>query len=190
LNSLAGDFSDGAVLFPEAEKIYVGRAAPKEIQERFGALADKVEVVNEDRRISRAGETVVLMPRGPAATKSDLPVYLEKHATLFLGSLFFNRIQPVITPGNGLDSRNWVETLTTIVNRLSAKIIVPGEGDLASSEDVALFVAYLKDMTDAAVEFSHCRKNYDWMEIPRHTSLEENFDILRDQKKSHTTLTS
>jgi hypothetical protein len=51
-----------------------------------------------------------------------------------------------------------------------------------------MFISYLRDLSDPAVEFSRCRELYDWLEIPSHTSLEENFDLLREQKRTHATL--
>jgi glyoxylase-like metal-dependent hydrolase (beta-lactamase superfamily II) len=129
---------------------------------------------------------VHLIPIPAASTGSDLVIFLEKRALLFAGPLFYNHMQPVLRAGPGLKPCEWVRTLEELLARFQPRHVVPAEGDLGTEEDVREFIAYLKALSDPEVEFSYCRSNFDWPEIPGTTSLEENFDLVRGEK-SHTT---
>lgn len=193
LNSVASDFSRGIGGFLDAETIYVGPVSSRALRDSFGdlweSIADRVKIVREETLLEIAGEQLRLIPVAPAATDSDLVVYLENHAMLFLGPLFYNRIHPILRAGSGLQPEKWIRTLDELLMRFpQAKIFIPAEGDLGTQDDVREFVSYLRSFTDSEVEFSSCRANFDWPEIPSYTSLEENFDLLREKVKSHTSL--
>jgi hypothetical protein len=129
-----------------------------------------------------------LIPVDGCATDSDLVVFFESRSVMMFGSLFLNRIHPVLTVGAAARVPKWIATLESLLERFSPQVCVPGEGQFASVDDVREFIRYLRALTDPAVEFSFCRQNFDWMEIPRFTSLEENFDILRRNVKTHASI--
>lgn len=187
LTSTVSDMAGAVSLYSLSSEIYFageGSALRAALPEGQGKLIQ----VEKDRVIEFAGERIHLLPVGPAASGSDLVVFLEKRATLFLGPLFYNRLHPILRPGKGFSPEGWIRALENIVVRFQPKIIVPAEGDLAGGADLILFISYLKDLTDPKTEFSDCRRKYDWAEIPSYTSLEENFDLLHEKVKSHTTL--
>jgi glyoxylase-like metal-dependent hydrolase (beta-lactamase superfamily II) len=189
LSSAAADFSRGLVLFADARRIFVGPGSSKTLRAELGDLAGRAEVISSETVIEVAGERVRMIPVAPAATESDLVVYLEGRAVVFLGPLFYNRVHPILRPGNSLKPDEWIKTLEEMLERFSqAKVFVPAEGDVGSREDVVEFIGYLKDLRNPAIEFAKCREKYDWPEIPSYTSLEENFDFLREKQRSHTTL--
>lgn len=160
------EFSAGNQLYPEA-KIIVGE--------------------REERTFEFAGETLRVIPLGQVHSPADLAVVLETRKILFTGGVFYNRIHPFFHAGIEIDVQAWCRTLQSLLARFSPELIVPGEGDLARADDVRGFISYLKDLADPSVEFQTCRQSYDWMEIPRQTSLEENFDLIRERVKTHTT---
>lgn len=193
LNSIESDFSRGIGSFLDATRIYLGPASPRTLREAFAGqwdeFAGRVQIVNEETEIEIAGERVLLIPAAPAATDSDLVVYLEAHGALFLGPLFYNRIHPVLRAGSALQPQEWIRRLDELLMRFpEARLFVPAEGDIGTRDDVREFVAYLRALTDPEVEFSVCRQRFDWPEIPSCTSLEENFDLLRARIKSHVYL--
>ena len=192
LNSIVADFSAGLPLFADAEKIYVGPASDrtlrKELRDVSGDPLAKCESVLVEKRFEFGDETVVLIPVAGSATESDLVVFLEKRSVLFMGALFYNKIHPILRVGPALQPQTWIRNFSLLMERFKPKTVIPAEGDLASFEDAQKFLNYLKDLTDVGVEFSECRARYDWPEIPSYTSLEENFDLLRDKVKTHTTL--
>ena len=61
-------------------------------------------------------------------------------------------------------------------------------GATTAAGNAERFAAYLAALTNHDIEFAECRRDYDWIEIPSATSLEENFDILRGNEKVITTL--
>lgn len=189
LSALTPDFAKGLIMFADARRIFVGPGSTKALRAELGDLASRAEVVASETVIEVAGERVRLIPYGPAATESDLVAYLEGRQVVFLGALFYNRVHPILRAGPNLKPLEWIRALEEVLERFSyAKTFIPAEGDVGSREDVHDFVSYLKDLINPEVSFAHCRERYDWPEIPSYTSLEENFDFLRERIKSHTTL--
>ena len=146
------------------------------------------ENVTVEKRVEFAGESLVLVPLGACATEGDLVIYAEKKAALFLGAVYYNGIHPPLKVESAQRANIWMAQLETLLSRFPAKIVVPGEGDIGTLENAHRFLAYMRALSSPAVEFSECRRDYDWIEIPSATSLEENFDLLRGNAKSHTTL--
>ena len=81
---------------------------------------------------------------------------------------------------------NWIRNLEVLQARFQPIHIIPAEGDIADHQALLDFISYLKSLSDPKVEFSVCRETYDWIEIPGQTSLEENFDLLRENIRSFT----
>lgn len=187
LSSLAADFSGGLGVFADAKRILVAAPLERELKIKYGEIAERVEVIATETVLEIAGERVHLIPVGPAATGSDLAVFLENRSVFFAGALYFNRIHPVLH--SGFDVERWKERLAFLLDRFHPKWVIPAEGDSGAESGAREFLAYLRDLTDPTVEFATCRSRYDWTEIPGHTSLEENFDLLREKKKTFTTLT-
>jgi glyoxylase-like metal-dependent hydrolase (beta-lactamase superfamily II) len=121
-------------------------------------------------------------------SEGDLVVRIPKLKVAFMGGLFYNQIHPVLRIQQGMDIQSWKGTLEYYINNFSDYQFVPAEGEISSVEDLKLFLRYLEALTNPEVEFSECRENYDWMEIPSHTSLEENFDLLRGIAKNFITI--
>ena len=166
------DYAEGVNRSP-FEKIYVPEASGI-----YSGVQD-VQVLDRELEILWGDESVCILPVEGGFSKKDLVVYLKNRNVLFLGGLFFNGIHPIIDSERGLDARLWIKTLEDIKHRFYPKILVPHEGDLCGVEKLEEFTAYLKALSDPKVEFSYCRENFDWPEIPGYTSLEENFDQIR-----------
>lgn len=188
LTSLYRDFSGGLPLFESADSILVPAEEARYMREQIGDLSQLCQLIRDEKTIQFGDETLRLLPMGRIATWSDLVVFLEKRSVLFLGALFFNGIHPVLHPQIRFNVVNWITQLRTLLDRFQPKVIVGAEGALATRADVEKFISYLEALTNESVEFQDCRKNFDWIEIPSHTSLEENFDLLREKVKRHTTL--
>ncbi|MCB0377761.1 MAG: hypothetical protein KDD33_04650 [Bdellovibrionales bacterium] len=137
--------------------------------------------VSETIEIQWGDETVVIEPVEATFSEKDIVVYLKNRKVLFLGGLFYNGIHPIIDSQRGLNPKNWVETLQALVKKYQPSHLVPHEGDVCEAKKLQGFVDYLQSLSDSAVEFSLCREKFDWPEIPGYTSLEENFDLLRNR---------
>lgn len=151
------DAAGGNELFPEAE-----------------LLSQK----NESQSSKFASESILVQSASSITGDDDRIIYLKSHRILFLGRLFSNRIHPVL-PARAHIQR-WLGFLKNVGSDFPYGTGVPAEGNLGGPLDVDLFHNYLRDLSDPNVEFSICRRNYDWTEIPGLTSLEENFDFLRE----------
>jgi hypothetical protein len=163
--------------------------AHAEIPDYLASLATlPIENISVETVLVIGGETVRLIPVNGCATESDLVVFFEKRSVMMFGSLFVNRIHPQLKMGVSIRSGKWLATLEELLTRFSPQVCIPSEGDAGDASDVREFMRYLKALTDPSIEFSYCRKNFDWMEIPSATSLEENFDILRRNVKTHTSM--
>lgn len=189
LNSTLQDFSGSLALYPETEEIWVGKVRSATLRRHLSdEFYERALVIGEERRVAWAGETVVFLPVGPAATESDLLIYFEKRSVLLAGPLFSNFTHPLLHPEQGLVIENWLRVWSEVLERFKPKTILPCDGQPASLEEAQGFLRYLRDLTDPSIEFSQCRAMYDWPEIPSCSSLEENFDLLREKKKTFTTL--
>lgn len=182
--SLFQDFVSGWEKL-EPEQVLVGGYPDARLREYFG---ERCAPVLTSKLIEWGDEKVEITPLATGFSTHDLAVFLHRRKILVLGGMFYNRIHPVVHPGLGFDVDSWVRQLRSLLERFKPEQVLPAEGDWGKIPDVELFARYLTDLTDPGVEFQYCRKNYDWIEIPSYTSLEENFDLLREKKKSHTTL--
>jgi hypothetical protein len=165
-------------------KVDAKRAAPS----RRGVIGFDFVAVDSETVLSVGDETVRLIPVRGCATEADLVVFFEKRSVMMFGSLFVNRIHPVLQMGVAARVPSWISTLEELLARFSPAVCIPGEGEFGGADDVREFIRYLRSLTDPAIEFSFCRQNFDWMEIPRSTSLEENFDLLRHGAKTHASI--
>ena len=187
LSSINGMFGTRDVVsaLGTLQKIYVHAERADELQGFSPLILDNIL---SETVLQIGGETVRLIPVNGCATESDLVVFFEKRSVMMFGSLFVNRIHPQLKTGVSPRVSKWVATLQELLARFSPVVCVPGEGEFGTADDVHEFIRYLKTLTDPALDFSFCRKNFDWMEIPSATSLEENFDTLRLNVKTHTSI--
>jgi hypothetical protein len=187
LSSIGGTFGtcDIVSALKPVQKVYV-HAERADGLDSFTSLP--LENISRETVLQIGGETVRLIPVDGCATESDLVVLFEKRSVMMFGSLFVNRIHPVLEVGVSSRVSKWIATLEELLVRFSPVVCVPGEGVVGGVQDVQEFIRYLKSLKDPSVEFSFCRKNFDWMEIPRSTSLEENFNTLRLNMKTHTSI--
>jgi hypothetical protein len=182
LSSLSGAFGGAKeVQAIGATTVYAHSDLP--IETGFSFRNVRTETV-----LSIGDEAVRLIPVSGCASESDLVVFFEKRSVMMLGSLFVNRIHPVLQMGVSARAARWISALEELLVRFKPSVCVPGEGQSGGPEDVREFIRYLRSLTDPSVEFAYCRQNFDWMEIPRFTSLEENFDILRRNVKTHASI--
>ncbi len=187
LSSLTGAFGSAK----EVRALEVSRVFAAALRDQSLDAAEGLPVVRVESEmvLTFGDETVRLIPVFDAATGSDLVVFFESRSVMMFGSLFVNRIHPVLQMGVATRVERWISVLEELLQRFSPRVCVPGEGFFGDAGDVREFIRYLRSLSDPNVEFSFCRQNFDWMEIPRFTSLEENFDILRRNVKTHASLT-
>ncbi len=186
LNSLNGNFADAASLEAlVSTEVYV-HAGDSSVLTIFKDL--KTHDVSTTTRLRVGDETIVLIPVIGAATATDMVVYFESRSIMMFGALFYNRVHPELAVGASSRVHHWIETLESLIATYNPAICVPAEGDSGNVNDVREFMRYLKTLTEPEADFSYCRQNFDWIEIPSTTSLEENYDTLRRNKKTHTSL--
>lgn len=184
--SFRQDFLNGNQLHSNVEKFFVPNLNESKLLKEWPNKPETLEKICEERTFEIAGENVMVIPVSESASQSDLVVFFKKRRVLFLGALFYNRIHPVLHPHDGMNVQNWIRNLEALLLRFQPLQIVPAEGEIAEPQALTEFISYLKSLSDPKVEFSDCRKNFDWIEIPGQTSLEENFDLLRENIKSFT----
>ena len=167
---------------------YIGGANQFQWQEIFlpaGFKAKKesfsFNLIEETTEIPWGDEQVVFIPVKQTFSKSDLIVYLKNRQILFMGGLFYNNIHPIFDRHRGVNFSQWKSYLENICKKYPSQTIVPHEGDLCGPSELNSFSQYLGALSDPSTEFSFCRQNFDWREIPGYTSLEENFDFVRQQ---------
>ncbi len=160
----------------------------KYFREHLEPLKTNLSSVRENQTIHFGGYDVELEFFESCHSEGDLVVRIPELKVAFMGGLFYNQIHPILRIQDGMDILKWKKTLSHYINNYPDYQFVPAEGELADVKDLQLFLDYLDALTNPEIEFSYCRENYDWMEIPSQTSLEENFDLLRGIAKNFITL--
>lgn len=180
------DFSDGNHLFADVSQFYIPNMSDELLQKEWPNYPNTVIKIIEENTFEISGETMVIVPILESASHCDLAIYLKSRKTLFLGGLFYNHIHPFLRPQDGMNVSKWIRNLEALIARFQPETIIPAEGDVATTAQLKDFISYLKALSDPKIEFSECRRTYDWLEIPGQTSLEENFDLLRENIRSFT----
>jgi glyoxylase-like metal-dependent hydrolase (beta-lactamase superfamily II) len=175
------EFEVGKVYYPSAKDFNLRKVFGGEFSEKMNF--DEV-AITEPLLLEIGDEEVEIIRTEDTYSQGDLYLVFPNRKLVFLGGLFYNQIHPVLRPESGMDVRKWICQLEDLHQNYPGYLFAPMEGEIASSEELKLFIDYLKALIDPDVEFSYCRKNFDWMEIPSHTSLEENFDLLRGVAKN------
>lgn len=96
--------------------------------------------------LDTGGRLVRLIEVGPAHTQGDLIVHIPAEGILFTGDILFVGVTPVMWAG---PLANWLRALDTI-QRLNAKIIVPGHGPITDIGAVTKLRGYWEFVDDAA----------------------------------------
>ena len=100
------------------------------------------------------GETVLhvgsrevrLIEAGPAHTRGDTLVALERERVIFSGDLLFNGSHPIVWAG---PVSNWIAACDRIL-AMEPEVIVPGHGPLATAADVREQRAYFEYLLEQA----------------------------------------
>lgn len=120
-----------------------------------GAIAEQLDgvefvepqvVYDGGADIDLGGKVAQLRTWGPAHTRGDQTVYLPAERILFTGDLVEDRFYPIFPffpPYDAdLDANNWIVVIEGL-QRLGARTIVPGHGDLGDPGLLAVTHAYL-----------------------------------------------
>ena len=146
-----GDHTGGNATFRPVTKSIVAHANVPELQ-RSRSKSPEKEVVAETTfaeawRHDFGSEVVSARYFGPAHTKGDIVVHLEKANVVHLGDLVFNRLYPVIDRPGGASVRGWIQRLETIAKTYPADAVfifghgnpkfgvTGGPGDLGAMRD-------------------------------------------------------
>jgi glyoxylase-like metal-dependent hydrolase (beta-lactamase superfamily II) len=111
------------------------------IDERTQLLGADQWLAAPDDKLVLGGQTFQIRHVGPSHTPEDLVVYLPASGVLFAGDLVFRGRIPFV----GLaDSRQWIESLTTLMN-LKPRLLIPGHGPVSETpaHDLTLTRDYL-----------------------------------------------
>jgi glyoxylase-like metal-dependent hydrolase (beta-lactamase superfamily II) len=96
------------------------------------------------------GKRGVVLRVMPGHTGGDTVVYDAESNVVFCGDLFWNHTLPNLIDAS---TKQWIETLDTLVNDYPAAVFVPGHGDeVGKAADVRAFRDYLVFLRDAIVK--------------------------------------
>jgi glyoxylase-like metal-dependent hydrolase (beta-lactamase superfamily II) len=112
-------------------------------------LVQPHETYDGTTELDLGGRVVTLREQGGAHTAGDQLVLVPDAGVMFTGDLVENRFFPIVF--GPADGPGWIETLETL-RGLDASIVVPGHGEVAGSELIDAFRAYLVDIRDSVAE--------------------------------------
>jgi cyclase len=93
------------------------------------------------------GDRVVLLRAMPGHTGGDTVVYDAQSDVVFCGDLFWNHTLPNLIDAS---TKEWIETLDTLVKDYPSAVFVPGHGDNpGKADDVRTFRDYLSFLRDS-----------------------------------------
>jgi hypothetical protein len=145
----------------------------------FGIAPSKGREILETEKLQVGEIEVVLRPVERAVTGTDMIVDIESLGLRMFGPLFYRHLHPALRYRSEVSPRRWAQELESSQNLDWVKTAVPGEGVAGDARELDIFLNYIKTLSTDGVEFSNCRAQFDWPEIPSFTSLEENFDLLQ-----------
>jgi glyoxylase-like metal-dependent hydrolase (beta-lactamase superfamily II) len=130
-----GDHTGGNGVFRPVTKTIVAHANVPELMRAAAAHSPKPPGPAElapllpdatfatDWRHDFGAETITGRYFGPAHTRGDIAVHLEKANVVHVGDLVFNRIYPVIDRPGGASIRGWIEVLEKLTQAYPADAI-------------------------------------------------------------------
>lgn len=171
-----GDHVNGLVGFSRGINIIAHHHARQDMDEAFKApeqriflpeqtFARKLILYLEDKKIE-------LHHFGPAHTNGDVVVYFSEDKVAFLGDLYFRGRDPLIHRHKNGNSFGLVKTLKAVLE-LDADTFVHGHGDIASREDLQVFIDSLekkqnkiKAMIDKGRTLDQIKKAFEVEDLP------------------------
>ncbi len=165
-----GDHVNGLVGFSRGINIIAHHQARKDMDEAFKdaeqriylpdqTFARKLFLYLEDKKIE-------LHHFGPAHTNGDVIVYFPEEKVAFIGDLYFRGRDPLVHRHKNGNSFGLVKTLKAVLE-LDAETFVHGHGDIASREDIQVYIDALekkqnkiKDMIDRGRTLEQIKKAF------------------------------
>lgn len=130
--------------FKEYENRYLSHSKQLEnIEKTFIVYPD---ITFKDKMIIYLGEdTISLNYPNNTHTDDNILVEFKNHNALVTGDFFFNRCLPYIDYKTNCDTKNWIDKLEEY-STISYEYVIPGHGDLAKAEDLAMQAEFLGDL--------------------------------------------
>ena len=129
-----GDHTGGNATFRPVTKSIVAHVNVPDLQRSRSKAPEKEVVADttfvETWRHDFGSEVASARYFGPAHTKGDIVIHLEKANVVHVGDLVFNRLYPVIDRPGGAGIRGWIQRLETIAKTYPADaIFIFGHGN-------------------------------------------------------------
>lgn len=178
-------FVGGNEFYPEARDIYVGAYARASLIQQFGDRKIPNRLVTEKIELDWGGTKIVIEPISEGQFAKNLIVFLPQTKTLLLGDLFYNRVFPIFKGYAQVDVQSWIALLENILSRYQPAQIIPGEGEIATANDVATFTQFLNDMSrgsataSSSAAFAAFAEKYPWENIEGLSSLVDSLNFFK-----------
>ncbi|HKU36714.1 MAG TPA: MBL fold metallo-hydrolase [Polyangiales bacterium] len=149
------DHAQGNELYPEA-RIVAHHSVPElmiaqegEYWSRHYAGLPSELIPDAGQRLQLGNTEIVLRHLGTGHTHGDLIAYLPAHDVLATGDLFFHTYYPFFDLSKaGVSLSGLIRAIDILVKDYAGARVVPGHGPLASTEDLARYAQYLRELRD------------------------------------------
>jgi len=102
---------------------------------------------DKEIHIYLAGEEIQIFHVKRGHTNGDSFIYFPKQKVLHTGDMFVNKRFPFIDLPGGASTREWIESLDAIIERVDPAVsIIPGHGEVGIIADLKTFKEYLIDL--------------------------------------------
>lgn len=171
-----GDHVNGLVGFSRGINIIAHHHTRNDMEEAFKDPEQRIYLPEQtfSRKLSLylTDKKIELSHFGPAHTNGDVVVYFSEDKVAFLGDLYFRDRDPLIHRHKNGNSFGLVKTLKAVLE-LDADTFVHGHGDIASREDIQVFIGALeskqmkiKAMIDKGRTLDQIKKAFDVEDRP------------------------
>jgi glyoxylase-like metal-dependent hydrolase (beta-lactamase superfamily II) len=157
--------------FPPGKDVLMSWQTWKELEEEVREIEFPVMFFNEGLTMKRGGRTIILTNMEAGHSSGDTVVYLPEEGILFTSDLFYNGSAGYLGDGH---MQEWVLALE-FLERLKVEKIIPGYGDIGTTDDLVAFKKFLKAFLSEVLQMIEEGKSLEQIKkefnLPRYETL-------------------
>ncbi|MBA2407732.1 MAG: MBL fold metallo-hydrolase, partial [Chitinophagales bacterium] len=119
--------------------------------------------LSDTMEVNLGNETAIIENIGQAHTFDDVIVYLENRKVVFAGDIVLNGYHPYLDESSGSNVEDYIAAMDHITEKYVIKTVVPGHGELGTSQLIQNFRQYFVDLKAASEDIDQTdvmRKKY------------------------------
>ncbi len=157
--------------FPPGKDVLMSWQTWKDLEQEVREIEFPVMFFNEGLTMKRGGRTLILTNMEAGHSRGDTVVYLPEESILFTSDLFYNGSAGYLGDGH---MQEWILALE-FLERLKVEKIIPGYGNIGSTEDLVAYKKFLKAFLTEVLQMIEEGKSLEQIKkefsLPRYETL-------------------